>query len=520
MIILERKRSADARKVVSLHPNFYSMKKTFSIVCVFFLLVLAQFNSHAANKNVPFQTARSVAAYYFSAMNGKESFLDEDVDLVQAFHNPQSGEATLYVFNVGGKGFVIVSGCTAANPIVAYSAERTIDREAIAPSARYWLEGYSKMVAEAQNEGVEPTPAVEAAWKAVEGQTLGAATKSDVVLMTEKWGQGPSHNPTYNLYSPVLWGRSCPTGCGPTAMGQIMHYWHYPKVGKGQKNYAEKYTDNEGNVRTRNSVSIRFNQTFYDYDLMPDVSLTSSSDSASIKATALLLFHAGVAVGASYGVDGTGAIPDDVSQAFYRNFKYKTCFVYHRGQFSDEDWMSSLRQEIDHHRPVFYAGWEQSERGNPEGGHAFICHGYQTESPNMFAMNWGWTGSCDGWYDMSTVQGLDPSAYVFSYDQLCILGLEPPDDSNAFVGIRQVEPSAVEAFPAYPNPAYDRVTIPCVAPEGGNAALCVYDMSGRLVEKVSLAAGRQDVTVNVSSYRKGVYAYRVGDGPVRKFVVQ
>ena len=496
------------------------MRKGIITLCAFAFVLLSMGNvTMASNDNVSYEKARQVAvACVAHATDGEEA----DASLVYQISNPLTGAAALYFFNVADKGFAIVSGCTAAMPVVGYSAEGVLDNTNFPPNMMAWLEGYASMVIDAQNEGIEPTDEVAKEWKKYEsGYGLGPS-KANIKLMSEKWGQGENIRPTYNLYCPKLGSYYCVSGCLPTAMAQVMHYWQFPKVGANRKGYREKYLDENGNIAQRSSVWINFNQTYYDYAQMPSVKLMSSSDSATIKATALLMFHAGVAVGADYGVDGTSAYPTDMASAFSRYFKYKTGTLVVRDNYSDyNDWVEIIRAEIDAKRPVIYGGASPSGGGADAGGHAFVCHGYQTNT-NYFAINWGWDGSSDGWFNLASVHGLRPTgtSYNFSQDQHALIGLEPPDDSNIYVGIRQIEPEHATVFPAYPNPACYSVTIPYLVEHSQGAVLGVYDMSGRLVESRPLVAGSNSVEINVAGYPQGVYFYRVGGGKACKFVVQ
>lgn len=498
------------------------MKKIVVTFCAFVLLMLTWCNTvMAANDNVSYEQARQVAVSCMSQLSAGALDATAEATLVYKISNPVTGVPALYFFNVEDKGFVIVSGCKAAMPVVGFSDEGVLDNANFPPNMMAWMEGYAEMVIAAQNQGVQPTDEVAAEWKKFEqgsGAVFGS-TKANLKLMTEKWGQGNNSRPTYNLYCPLLGDQYCVSGCVATAMAQVMHYWQFPKVGANRKGYREKYLDENGNLCQRASVSINFDETFYDYGNMP-VKLTSSSDSTQIKATALLMFHAGVSVDANYGVDGTSAYSQSVPGALNRYFKYKRGSFVYRASYSNTNWMNLIRDELDNHRPVMYGGSSPSGGGSDAGGHAFICHGYRTDNTNYFAFNWGWDGSADGWFDLSTVNGLTPQSYNFCQYQDAIFGVEPPDDSNIYVGIRQVEPESVELYAAYPNPATAFVTVPYMVPEGGAALLSVYDMAGKLVEQIRLAEGRNNAVVNVSAYQKGVYVYRVNGGSPHKFIVQ
>lgn len=493
------------------------MKKVFVSICslVLFLFFFGQ-RTFADNHNVSLQDAEKVAANYLN-------YSPKEARLVYSIANPVTGATALYFFNFDDKAFAIVSGCEAATPIVGYSEEGALDVEHLPSNMLVWVEGYAEMVIAAQNQEVEPTDEVLSEWKRLlsDGSDVRSEEpKASIKLMTEKWGQGDNDRPTYNLYCPVLQNNKyCVVGCVATSMSQVIHYWHFPKVGQGQKGYREKYIDENGNISQRPAVQIHFDETFYDYDQMPSDKLTSSSDSATIKAAALLSFHTGVAVSANYGVDGTSAYSESVPGAMRQYFKYKLGTLTYRASYSSTRWMEILRDEIDHHRPIMYSASSPTGGGQDAAGHAFICHGYRSNS-NYFAFNWGWDGSADGWFDMSTVNGLTPQSYNFSQRQDAILGVEPPDDSNIYVGIRQVEPVQAEVFAAYPNPATYSVTVPYHMNSDKDADLMVYDVTGKLVETVRLTSGSSKVEINVTAYPKGIYVYRVKGGTSNKFIVQ
>ena len=62
-----------------------------------------------------------------------------------------------------------------------------------------------------------------------------------------------------------------------------------------------------------------------------------------------------------------------------------------------------------------------------EGGHSFICDGYN--SMNYFHFNWGWSGVGDGYFTLSNLKpgsgGAGGGSYDFSEDQDVLIGIEP-----------------------------------------------------------------------------------------------
>ena len=65
-------------------------------------------------------------------------------------------------------------------------------------------------------------------------------------------------------------------------------------------------------------------------------------------------------------------------------------------------------------------------------------------------------------------------------------------------------------FSLYPNPATDNVTVSLASDKGG--IITVVDLQGRLVLEQTVAAGQQDVLVNLQSIAKGAYILKVNNG--------
>lgn len=495
--------------------------KTLKAVFLSLLALCVPFRySWADDQNVSLEQAREVAAYAVAIEQGSDKYDVASTRLVYQLNNPVLGIPTAYFFNVGQDAFAIVAGHRASYPLLALSIEDTLQVNNMPPAMQWWMESYSEMITDAQLQSVQPTEAVDKDWRKYEEHTrVPSMSKAANWLIDDKWDQGTETYPTYNLYCPVHYHKYCVTGCVATALAMIVHYFQFPAVGRYTKAYYETYTvDGEDGIRTSpTATTIYFNQTFYDYDNMP-IELSRTTDSAQIKAVAQLMFHIGVAVNAVYGVDGTSAYSTDVPGAMKRFFKYKNSSQVFRSSLTDAKWMDTLRYNIDRKIPLYISASSPVGDDIHANGHAFLCHGYHPSSTNLFRMNWGWGGSSNGWYNMATVDGLTPSNYNFNTRQAAIIGMTPPDDSNRYLGIRDIQP--VELYAAYPNPATYQVVIPYSMETGASALMQIFDMAGRLMEQHRLVPGNGEVRVNVASYPKGVYLYRVKGGVMRKFVVQ
>ena len=85
--------------------------------------------------------------------------------------------------------------------------------------------------------------------------------------------------------------------------------------------------------------------------------------------------------------------------------------------------------------PVYYSGSDVD--GN--GGHAFVCDGY--DENDLFHFNWGWSGSGDGFF---AIDELNVSSYAFNSGQAFIANFVP---AEVFVNVSK----APDYFTAVPN---------------------------------------------------------------------
>ena len=90
-------------------------------------------------------------------------------------------------------------------------------------------------------------------------------------------------------------------------------------------------------------------------------------------------------------------------------------------KWNDDDWTAMIKEELDKKRPILYGG------ASEEGGHSFICDGY--DDAGYFHFNWGWSGENDGYFLLSRLKpgsgGAGGGGYDFSEDQDVIIGIVP-----------------------------------------------------------------------------------------------
>ena len=384
------------------------MKKTFLLCIIVFGLFLS-----STALPVGLQTAQSVASRFMGT---------NDLQLVTTY---LTDKATLafYVFNTSD-GFVIVSADDCETPIIGYSREGRFNPDNVPMQMEEYLQDFADKIRYSIENHMEADELTAKQWelmKATGRLNDQKSTQSVAPLLTEMWHQGCLYNSLCPTLSKLPCGHA-EVGCVAVAMGQIMHYWKYPAKGFGTHSYT-----NQGIT-----LSADFGNTTYDWDHMPD-SLTEASSEAEIEAVATLLYHCGVAVDMYYTVNGSGASSGDVPNALYRYFSYsKKIHFEKRDNYSDEEWLSMLKDNLDAHRPVMYSG-----SGN-QGGHAFVCDGY--DDNDMLHFNWGW-GVANGYFSLGN---LNPNGYAFNRNQVAILDIIP--EYEPCLVVATAHPSAAGAI--------------------------------------------------------------------------
>lgn len=360
-----------------------------------------------------------------------------------------SEEAQYYVYaNADGNGWVMIAANDVARPIIAYSDEGEFRADNQPANIKCWLGKYNKQIKQAEADGVQATEEVKSEWKQLrKGTGIRKGTPVVAALIKTKWDQD---DPYWNLCPMKGNSHDCYTGCVATAMAQVMNYWQWPVKGTGSYSYTTE--------TLKLSASADFANTTYDWDNMlekyngyyPEGSSTWTTSgvptptTAQKNAVATLMYHCGVAVAMDYNVasaGGSGAQtvrPNASSStakcaqnALYQNFGYKSSIkgYYRPGGYgysavSDANWHNYLKTELDAARPIMYAG------ADDEGGHSFICDGYDNTTPTRkYHFNWGWSGYCDGYYDVDAlVPGTGGSGSgngSYNDDQDIIIGIVP-----------------------------------------------------------------------------------------------
>jgi len=327
-----------------------------------------------------------------------------------------------YAFNVKDQnGFVIVSGDDRVKPVLGYSFTGAFSKLDLPPAFTDWMSNYAEQIAYLLENSTEADQSILEEWSRL---TSDVATKStpqtdDVLpLLSTTWAQGCF----YNELCPSDFTGPCGNalvGCVAVAMGQIMKFWDHPV--SSNKIYGYYVNPDYGCLPD-------IAATYYNWSSMPD-ELTSMSTSSEIHAVSELLYNSGVASLMKYGTDGSGTSSWFAKGALISYFNYSSLIQYiSRDSYTDENWETILRDELDNGRPVYYDG-------SGSGGHAFVCDGYQ--GLDYFHFNWGWGGTYNGYFYLSD---LTPGESDFTEDQSAVIGIFPEENqADPFDNVLEVE---------------------------------------------------------------------------------
>ncbi len=319
-----------------------------------------------------------------------------------------AGSPAVYVFNNEEDGFLILSADDVAYPLLGYSDSGRITPEEVElnPALEWWLSEYARQIEYASAHKIP------AGSNSIKIPSTRAGREPIAPMIKTTWDQG---EPYYNQ-CPLKGVDRTYTGCVATAMAQVMNYWKYPEVGRGQIGY-----DCEGLGKR---LSMNFSRQKFDWDNMLP-SYSGKYTEAQADAVAYLMKACGYAVKMEYGTDSSGALAMNISNGLKKFFNYDPNMLYTlRQYYHSSQWDEMIYDNLKNVGPILYGG--ASMLG---GGHSFICDGY--DGNGLFHFNWGWTSMSDGYFSLDALNpeslgagGGSGGGYNFTQDAL--FGIQPP----------------------------------------------------------------------------------------------
>ena len=286
--------------------------------------------------------------------------------------------AGYYIYNKEGGGYVIVSADDSQQSIIGYSDNGHIDAEAMPENMRWWLDGFYRSAKQETDETSYPD--------------------SIAPMLTSKWGQ----NAPYNQQTPLIDGKHAPAGCGAVALAQIIRYQQWPE----EVGYIPSISKCE-----------ELPPTTFDWDKLLDT-YDSTSPADCQEEVAKLMRYTGQAIATFYGKDASTIKAESVDDGCFSHLGFEGHSLTYRSYYDNQtNWENILyERSLIKGTPIFYGG---EKAGG--GGHAFVLDGYRD---GYFHINWGWTGSYDGYFLLSDLSPNGTSTY--NRKQYAILDLHSP----------------------------------------------------------------------------------------------
>ena len=376
--------------------------KTIRTLLVF--LLIAGTAGLALAKTVAVEQARMVAANAW-AEKVTGAVPGDAVSLISGTHTYlNNGMPVFYVFNIeGDHGFVIVSADDCLIPVLGWSDKGPYRDSGQPPAFDWFLRNLAAQASLAIQASDQPSGAISGEWEHYLSTAFIPEKVVDVPpLIQTTWDQGCFYNeqcPADPFATSYCYHTL--TGCGATAMAQILKYWSYPEHGTGSYGYTHP---------SYGYLFADFANATYNFSAMPE-SLTAGNVQV-----AQLMYHCGIAQEMDYGPTTSVSSISLIDDAFRDYFAYNPELSWKpRADYSSTAWELMLRTELDAGRPLLYYG-----NDNGSVGHAFICDGYQGTS--YFHFNWGWSGTYDGYFYLSS---LTPGGSSYTDNQQAIFNLRP-----------------------------------------------------------------------------------------------
>ena len=346
--------------------------------------------------------AAKKAAGIFSEANAARSLsgVSANVEPQLAYVSVLDGDTCFYVFNNPQGGFAIIGGDLAARELLATVDKGTFDINAIPSAEDYLLRQYAQDIRCAKKAGVI-------------SKVTQAGAKDIAAICQTIWDQDTPYNnlcPKYDGKNTAL------TGCVATAAAQCL----YAMVSnasddsgipqKLRKDLTADVSCKHELVNANEKVIGYATQTFsrsttIDWDNMYTF-YDGSETTAEKTAIATLMKLMGICCGMQYGPE-SGAFPSTLCRGLVNYLGIQTKFIERSdSKFkTDYAWENFIYKELAAGRPVCYEG-----SNNGQGGHEFVVDGYRVNG-NLFHVNWGWSGSTDGYYALSSASDKKAGGY-------------------------------------------------------------------------------------------------------------
>ncbi len=371
---------------------------------IFFVLVCCMACVLATASPITAEQAREAAAKFLNRkVTARRAAQQTALHQPMAFDTAADGQPMVYAVNIGqDEGFVLVSGSDLGDEIIGYCDHGTFNELSMPENMRSWLTAYAEGLRQMEAAGMKPSH---------RAQRVRPAKNSIKPMLATQWNQ----DDPYNAMCPIVKGNRTFTGCTITATAQVLYYHKWP-------------------ASTLETIPA-YNPTNPDFTQLPALEPTTFDWSRMYPSykykedgteVAKLMIYLGTAAKGNYTEKNTGANLTEMTNALKKYFGYSSDAKHiFRSNFSYEQWVDMLYEELAARRPVLFTGY------SVRAGHTFVLDGYDEE--DFFHVNWGWGGSSDGYFKVVTLNNTEESGTgsggdineAYSMTQSAVFGLQP-----------------------------------------------------------------------------------------------
>lgn len=315
--------------------------------------------------------------------------------------NTSAAEPAAYLFEKEGqKGYVVLAADDGVDAVLGYSDAPIAAEGTIPPQMQGMLDYYALEIEALRAGNVRQTLPSKAS----------TTERAPIAPMIKtKWDQGTP----YNDQTPTIDGQHCLTGCGATALAQVLAYHRFPAQASGEGYCTYSVNNVEQTDRMDLGEPI-------DWVNMPEVVPQTAAQNAAV---AQLMKICGYAIHMNYGLQWSESDMYGITTAVVNNFGYDPATTLDQLKYHTvAEWEGLLYGSLQAGCPIVYRGY-----GNWQGGHIFVCDGYASDG--YFHFNWGWSGQMDGFFKVSALNpyqvytGTEMNG--FSEGQFAVLNMKP-----------------------------------------------------------------------------------------------
>lgn len=223
------------------------------------------------------------------------------------------------------------------------------------------------------------------------------------------------------------------TGCGATALAQILKFWEYPSHGNSFNYYYWSNISGQEQV-----LYADFEHTNYDWDNMALIYKNNTTiTKEQLNAVGTLMAHIGVALEMKYDRDGSATQIEYIHSVLKKYFGYNPYMRLVRminGAYSMDEWLVMIYQELSEGRPILMGGRYTGSDGKT-ADHIFIADGYDNEGKVHLNL-----GKADSGFNKDTYYDLAKQGVTYNENMRMIIGITPYHIGEELTTVNVVTP--------------------------------------------------------------------------------